>query len=122
MKEGSLWFNRLKKDCKRISPHIRLKRIKHGFYRVYWKQAYIGELFKEMPMIGYDHVDNDKRFQEKKFYEEKEDQAELTRNIKNFVEGYWESLDRIQTRMWLMRHDKEAYTNATEGYKQLTVK
>lgn len=122
MKEGSIWFQRLINDCKKISSHIRIKRIKHGFYRVYWKQAYIGELFKEMPMIGYNHTDNDKRFEDKQFYESKEDGVEMTRKLKNFVEGYWESLDRIRTRVWLMRHDKEAYKTAVDGYKQLVIK
>lgn len=122
MIEGSRWFKRLANDCKRISPHIRIKRIKYGFYRVYWKQAYIGELFKEMPLIGYNHTDNDKRFESKKFFEAKEDRAELTRKIKNFVEGYWDSLDRIKTRTWMLRHDKEFYETAIKGYRELKIK
>ncbi len=122
MTTGSKWFKRLVKDCKKISSHIRIKRIKHGFYRVYWKQAYIGELFKEMPMKGYDHTDNDKGFEERKYWESKEDGAEMTRNIKNFVEGYWDSLDRIRTRVYNMRHSKEAYETAVKGYSRLNIK
>ena len=120
--KGSRWFKRLVKECKKISPYIRIKAIKHGFYRVYWKQAYVGELFKEMPMIGYDHTDNDKQFEEKRFYESKEDGAEMTRKLKNFVEGYWDSLDRIRTRVWLIKHDKEAYKNAVEGSRHLKIR
>ncbi len=120
--EGSRYFKRFIKECKKISSHIRVKRIKHGFYRIYWKDAYIGECFKEMPLVGYDHTDNDKRFEEKKFYESKEDRAELTRKIKNFVEGYHDSLKKLQTRVWLMRHSKEHYERASRGYRELKIK
>jgi hypothetical protein len=120
--EGSRWFRRLKSEIEKISSHIRLKRIKHGFYRVYWKQAYIGEVFKEMPLIGYDHTENDRRFESKNFYESKEDSAELTRNIKNFVEGYWDSIDRMRTRVYMMRHSKEFYEDAVNGYKEIKIK
>lgn len=120
--KGSRWFRRLVKECKKISSHIRIKSIKHGFYRIYWGQAYIGELFKEMPMVGYDHTENDARFESKRFYESKEDRAELTRKIKNFVEGYWDSLNRIRTRAWMMKHDREFYETSVKGYQELRIK
>lgn len=120
--EGSRWFKRIVEESKKISKHIRFKRIKHGFYRIYWKQAYIGECFKEMPYRGYDHTDNDPRFESKKFWEEKEDNAEMIRQIKNFVEGYVETIDRIRTRVYNMRHNKEAYQTAVDGYKTLVIK
>ena len=119
---GSLWFRRLVKDCERISPHIRIKAIKHGFYRIYYQRAYLHEIYKEMPQFGYDSAEKDFQFQEKKFVEEYEDQADLIRKTKNFVEGYWDSLDRIRTRVWMMRHDKEFNTTATRRYETVVVK
>ncbi len=120
--QGSRWFKRLLKDCKRISPHIRVKRIKYGFYRIFWKQAYLHEIYKEMPEFGYDIYENDMSLESKKLYEEFEDRAELTRKIKNYVEGYWDSLDRIRTRAWMMKSDKEFNETATRGYQQVVVK
>lgn len=120
--EGSLWFRRFLKDCKRISPYIRVKRIRNGFFRVYYKQAYIHEVYKEMPQNGYDHTDNDARFEKKTFWEKKEDKADLTRQLKNFVEGYWDSLDTVQTRVYLFRHNDEFYKEAVKGYSTVVIK
>lgn len=122
MSEGSLWFRRLVKDCKAISPHIRIKRIKFGFYRIYYQRAYIHEVYKEMPMEGHDIYENDVRFQDKKYHEEYEDRAEITRKIKNYVEGYFDSLDRIKTRVWMMRNNKEFNETATRRYETVVIK
>lgn len=122
MTEGSKWFRRFVRECRRISPYIRIKRIKYGFYRIYYKHAYIGECYKSMPQIGYDHNDYDRRFDDKKFYESKEDNAELSMKVKNFVEGYFDSRDRIRTRIWMFRHDKEFNETALKGYGQVVVK
>lgn len=122
MTEGTAWFRRLVKDCKKISPHIRIKRIKLGFYRIYWKQAYIHEIYKEMPQNGHDIEEVDPMFEDKEYGEKWEDQAEMTRKIKNYVEGYFDSLDRIRTRSWLMKHDDEYNKKATQAYKQMVVK
>jgi len=120
--EGSLWFRRLLKDCKKISSHIRVKRIKNGFFRIYYKQAYIHEIYKEAPMIGYTMDSLDPRFESKKFWESKEDRADLTRQVKNYIEGYWDSLDRIRTRMYMFRNNYEFYKTAVDGYKTLVIK
>lgn len=120
--EGSRWFRRLIKDCRKISPHLRIKSIKLGFYRITWKGAYLHEAYKEMPQIGYDLDDLDPRFEDKKYFEEYEDNAELTRNIKNFVEGYYDSLSRIRTRVYMMRNDKEFNEKSTNAYKEFVVK
>lgn len=119
---GSLWFRRLLEDCKRISSHIRVKRIKNGFFRIYYKQAYIHEIYKEAPPIGYTMDSLDPRFESKKFWESKEDKADLTRNVKNFVEGYWDSLDRIRTRVYLFRNNDEFYKIAIKGYRTAVIK
>lgn len=122
MLEGSHWFKRFYEDCKKISPQLRFRRVKYGFYRIYFKQAYIHEVFKEMPQNGYDLEDLDPRFEDRRYYEEYEDNAELTRKIKNYVEGYFDSLDRIRTRVFMMKHNKEFNENATEAYKQMVIK
>lgn len=120
--EGSLWFRRLLRDLKKISPHIRVKRIRNNFYRIYYKQAYIHEIYKEMPALGYDFEHYDARYEDKQFWEEKEDKADLTRQIKNYVEGYFDSLHTIRQRIWLFRHDDEFYQTAARGYRQVVIK
>lgn len=120
--EGSRWFKRFLKDVKKISSHIRVKRIKLGFYRLYYDDAYLHEVYKEMPQYGYDIDDLDPRFESQKYWEEFEDNAELTRKIKNYVEGYWDSIDRIKTRVYLMRTNKEFVKSAKNAYKQMYVK
>lgn len=120
--EGSTWFKRFLKDCRKISKHIRIKRIKNGFVRIYWKQAYLGEAYKEMPPMGYDIEELNMHMVEKKYYEQLEDQADLTRKIKNFKEGYYDSLDRIRTKAYMMKHDKEFYETACKGYETIRIK
>lgn len=105
-----------------MSRHIRVKRIKLGFYRIYFKQAYLHEVYKEMPEFGYDMDDLDPRFESQKYFEEFEDNTELTRTIKNFVEGYWDSLDRVRTRLYMLRNNDEFLKNAMEAYQQMVVK
>lgn len=93
-----------------------------GFYRVYWKQAYIHEVYKDMPEIGYEIEGYNPRLEDKSYFENREDNAELIRNIKNYVEGYRDSIGRIETRMYMVRNDKEFYKNAVDAYKQVTIK
>lgn len=105
-----------------MSPHIRIKRIKHGFYRIYWKQAYIHEVYKEMPQHGHDIEEKNMQFENKKYVEEYEDRIDLIRNIKNFVEGYWDAKDTVQTRVWMMLHNKEFNETATKRYQTVVIK
>ena len=119
---GSYWFKRFYRDCKRIDHNIRFKRIKHGFYRIYWRQAYLHECHKEMPFIGYTFEDYDPRFESKSYYEEYEDNADLTMKIKNFREGYYDALDRIRTRCYLMRNNNEFNMRTSNIYKQIKIK
>lgn len=120
--EGSYYFRRFIKDAKKMSSHIKIKRIKHGFYRIYFNKGYIGECYKEMPPFGYDIYEFDDRYEEKKFWEEKEDRAELTRKIKNFVEGYKESYDSLQTNVYMMRHSAEHNKEAETACSTMVVK
>jgi len=119
---GSLWFRRLVKDCKNISSHIKVRRIAHGFYRIYFNRAYIHEIYKELPQEGYHIEGKDFNFTNKKYAEEYEERAELTRKIKNYVEGYWDSLDTIRTRVYMMKHNKEFNEQATKRYQTVVVK
>ena len=118
---GSVWFRRLLKECKQISPHIRFKRIKYGFYRIYWRQAYLHEVYKEMPMNYYNIENDDIRLESQKYYEELEDGGEITRKVKNYVEGYYDSIKRIRTRVYMMQNDPDFYKAARNAYKQMRV-
>ncbi len=120
--KGSRWFKRFKEECESFSPHVRFKEIKLGFYRIYYKGFYIGEAYKEMPPHGYDKVEEDPRFQEQSYYEEYEDNAKLTREIKNFVEGYWDASDQFRTRMYMLRNDDEFYKTSRDAYKSVYIK
>lgn len=122
IKEGSIWFKKLYKDSTKLSKYIRFKRIKMGFYRIYWKQAYVHEVYKYMPAKGYDFIDDDPRFENRKYYEEYEDKAELTMKIKNYMEGYYDSWSKIKTRVYNMRNNDEAYRAAREAYKEMRIK
>lgn len=124
--DGSHWFKRFFKEAKQMSSHIEFRRIKYGFYRIYWKgggePAYLGECYKEMPEIGYDIEEYDVQLQSQKYYEEFEDRNELTRKIKNFVEGYWESIDRLKTKIYMFKNNREYREMAVKQYSQFVVK
>lgn len=119
---GTYWFKRFLRESKRISPHLRVVKIKMGFYRIYWKDAYIHECYSEMPYRGYDITEEDPKLLEKKYYEEYEDQVELTRNIKNFVEGYVDTKDKLKRRIWLLKNNQEFYETSKRAYQQMRVK
>jgi hypothetical protein len=120
--EGSVWFRRFRRELRKISPHYRLVRLKMGFYRIYWKNAYIHEVYKEMPQKGYDIEIEDPRIENKQYFQEFEDEISLIRTIKNFVEGYYDSLDTIKTRAYMLKNNDEFRQKAFNAYKQLTIK
>lgn len=120
--KGSSWFKRFRRECERRFPHIRFKEIKLGFYRIYYKGFYIGECYKEMPAKGYDIEQYDVRLENQSYYEEYEDQVELTRKIKNFVEGYFDQRKQLYTRMYQLRHDVEFYNNSKNAYRNMYIK
>ena len=119
--EGTKWFQRLLKDIKKISKHIRVKRIKYGFNRIYWQSAYIHEVSKEMPIKGYDKEDYDPRFESQSYYEQYEDNTDLTMKIKNFVEGYYDSLGTLQRRCYMMKNNWEFQDGARKAYRQMKI-
>ena len=119
---GNSWFKRFEKECKRLSPHIRFKLIKYGFYRIYYKGFYIGECYKEMPPKGYNTFEDDVRVESQSYYEEYEDSVKMTRQIKNFVEGYYDITKQFRTRMYMLRSDNEFYNTSRDAYKQISIK
>lgn len=119
---GSRWFRRFYKECKNISPHIKFRRVRMGYYRIYWRGAYVHEVYSRMPHMGYDIEDIDPRFESKDYYEEFEDNAELSQKIKNYVEGYIDSIERIRTRIYMLRNDAEFNKVATNAYRQFVIK
>lgn len=123
---GTYWFRRFVRDARKLSPHLKFRRIKYGFYRIYWvggaHPAYIGECYKEMPEIGYEVEEKNYQLESKSYFEEYEDNAELIRKIKNFVEGYWDSITKLRTKIYLMKNNQEFRTNAEKAYAQSVVK
>jgi hypothetical protein len=119
---GSYYFKRLIREAKKISPHIRFRGIKYGFYRIYYQGAYIGECHKDMPLLGYDIVEKDYRLDSYKDFDEYHDVMDQTAHLKNFREGYVETLDKLQTRIYMFRKDREFYKTAINGYKTLRIK
>lgn len=120
--EGNFWFNRLLKEAKKISPHLRFKRIKYGFYRIYLKDAYIGECSKDMSEKGYDIEEKNYHMEDTQYRQQFEDNIDSTARLKNFKEGYWETLDKLKTRVFLFKHNPEFHKNATQGYKTMRIK
>lgn len=120
--EGSYYFKRLVKDAKKISPHIRFKRIRYGFYRIYYKSSYIGECHKYMPLLGYDIIEKDYRLDSYKDFDEYHDVMDQTAHLKNFREGYIESLDKLRTRIYMFKRDREFYKTVANSYKQMRIK
>lgn len=124
---GSRWFRRFVRDARKLSNHIKFKKIKFGFYRIYWvgsgESAYLGECYKEMPEKGYDIEDLNQDLDSKKYYEEMEDKGELVRKIKNFVEGYWDNMDSLRRKVYLLKNNDKEFTNTTmRGYREMKVK
>lgn len=123
---GSLYFRRFVKDLKRMSPHLVLRPITHGYYRLYFlnggEPAYIHEVWKWMPYRGYDMEEKDFNLESKKYFEEYEDQLTMNRKIKNFVEGYWDCYRTVQTRLYMLKNNKEFRENATRAYRKVRIK
>lgn len=126
MKEGSPWFRRFYKEIKKMSPHFKFVKLKYGFYRIYWtgggEPAYIHEVYKDMPYLGYDWEDDDVRLESQKYYEEYEDKVELTRKLKNYVEGYVDAIHTMQKRHFQLMNDREFRQEAQNAYRQVKVK
>lgn len=121
-REGSFWFRRLVRELKSTSKHFRIKRIRHGFYRVYWKDAYVHELYKEMPYRGFSWYTDSPYKESLKLMQEYEEDGTLQRKIKNFVEGYVEASKAIKLRMYQFKNNDEHYRIAKDMYRHVVIK
>ena len=123
---GTMWFKRFYKEACAMSPHIRFKRIKFGFYRLFWigdgVSAYIGECSKDMSEIGYEMEEKNFQLENKKYYEDYEDNAEYIQKIKNFKEGYWDSITRLRTKIYMLKNNQEFRKEAQDAYHTVIVK
>lgn len=54
--------------------------------------------------------------------QENEQDGEIQRKIKNFVEGYTEASKAIMIRVYQFKNDKEHYKLAKEMYQQVVIK
>ncbi|MCK9371301.1 hypothetical protein M0R04_15415 [Candidatus Dojkabacteria bacterium] len=126
LEQGSCWFRRLRYEVESMSKHIRFKRIKFGFYRIFWTgdgvSAYIGECSKNLSQFGYDIEEKNFQLESKKYFEEYEDNAELIQKIKNYREGYWDSIDKLRTNIYLLKNNNEHRKEAQMAYQELRVK
>lgn len=118
----SIYFKRLKKEVEAMSPYLRFVRIKYGFWRIFEKGTYLHEVYEEMPYRGYDITEENPNLFDKKYFEEREDKAELIRRIKNFKEGYIDSKNRIKTRFYMLKNDKEFRETARRSHRVFHVK
>ena len=106
-----------------MSPDFKIVHAKFGFYRIYWRGAYIHEIYDSMPYKGYDIEQEDIRNKDSQsYYEEYEDSNEITRKLKNYVEGYWDSYDVIKTRLFMLKNDSEFRDNAQKAYAKFVIK
>lgn len=120
--EGSYWFRRLVRDLYRMSKHFRVRRIREGFFRIYWKDAYVHEMYKEMTYKGYVWYSDSPYKESFKLVQEYEQDGEIQRKVKNFVEGYAEASKAIKLRVYQFKNNDEHYRLAKDMYKQLVVK
>lgn len=100
--------------------------INFGYYRIYWKNggepAYVHEIYKWMPYRGYMIEQKDENVDSQRYFEEYEDQIEVTRKLKNYVEGYTDSMNTLVLRMYQLKNDKEFRSEATKAYRRVVVK
>lgn len=75
-----------------------------------------------MPPKGYDRVEEDPRLMEQSYYQEYEDSVKMTREIKNFIEGYYDSSKNFKTKMYQLRNDPEFYETAKKAYQTMYIK
>lgn len=119
---GSKWFRRLCRELRSMSKHFRIVRIRHGFYRIYWKDAYVHEVYKEMPYRGYEWYTDSPYKESLKLMQQYEVDGEIQRKVKNFVEGYTEASKAIKLRMYQFKNNNEHYETAKDMYKQVVIK
>lgn len=120
--KGSIWFRRLCRELKSKSKHFRIVRIRHGFYRIYWKDAYVHEVYKEMPYDGYSTYTENPYAESLELVQDYEQDGEIQRKVKNFVEGYVQASNAIKLRTYQFMNNDEHYQIAKDMYKKVVIK
>lgn len=120
--EGSVWFRRLIKEITAKSKYFKVRRIRQGFFRIYWKDAYVYEVYKEMPYRGYEWYGEDEDADSLKLMLEYEQDGDIQRKVKNFVEGYAEAKRAIDLCIYQFKNDPEHYKVAKQAYRQSVIK
>lgn len=120
--EGSYWFRRFMRDLSKVSKYIKVRRIRHGFFRIYWKDAYVHEVYKEMPYKGYVWYTESPYKESLRLVQQWEQDGEVQRKVKNFVEGYVDALKAIKLRVYQFKNNDEHYQTAKDMYKQMVIK
>lgn len=120
--EGSYWFRRLVRELKKTSKHFKVIRIRCGFYRIYWKDAYVHEVYKDMPERGYTWYTESPYRESLRLVQQWEQDGEIQRKIKNFVEGYREASKAIMLCVYQFKNNDEHYRIAKDMYKQVVIK
>ena len=120
--EGSQYFRRLVKELYSRSKYYRVVRIREGFFRIYWKDAYVHEMYKEMPYRGYVWYSESPYKGSLKLMQEYEQDGEIQRKVKNFVEGYSEASKAIRLREFQFKNDAEHYKMAKDMYSRVVIK
>lgn len=104
------------------SKHFKVRRIRDGFFRIYWKEAYVHEVYKEMPQRGY-HIETLNPYLDSlKLMQEYEQDGSIQRKVKNFVEGYADAKKAIMLRLYQFKNNYEHYCTARDMYRQVVVK
>lgn len=75
-----------------------------------------------MPEIGYEIEEKNYQLESKQFFEEYEDNAEYIRKIKNFVEGYWDNIERLKTKVYMLKNNQEFRQEAEKAYSTAVIK
>ncbi len=120
--EGSVWFRRLIRDLYKISSHFKVRRIRCGFFRIYWKDAYVHEVYKEMPARGYVWYTDSPYKESFRLVQQYELDGEIQRKVKNFVEGYYEASKAIKLRVYQFKNNDEHYRVAKDMYRNVVIK
>ena len=75
-----------------------------------------------MPYKGYSWYTDNIYKDSQKLMQEYEQDGEIQRKVKNFVEGYAEASKAIKLRMYQFKNNDEYYQTAKDMYKQVVVK
>jgi hypothetical protein len=79
-------------------------------------------VYKEMPYKGYSWYTDSPYKGSLKLLEEYEQDGEIQRKVKNFVEGYAEASKAIKLRTYQFKNNAEHYKEAKQMYQNVVIK